>query len=101
MTAPPTTMGEHSFCVQWRFVVPPDNTFRIVVMQRRDGPFRKDLIGGAGHYYTSVEAYHSIEGRWNHMPGSSSGGYASFESAMQAAEGMWRAAAPKVIGVAA
>lgn len=94
-----TTMAEHSTSVEWRFVVPPHNTRRIVVTQRQDGPFRKDSVGAAGHYYTSVEVLDGkIDGMWLHLPGSSSGGHSSFESAMNVAGGIWHAAVTKASG---
>ena len=48
-------MSDHSFDVEWRYVVPPRNETRITIRQRQDGPFREDVVGGEGHYHVSVE----------------------------------------------
>lgn len=84
-------MSDHSFKCQWYFVVPPRNLSRIVISQRQDGPFRDKLVGGAGHYSVSMENYES-GGYWVHVPGSTSGGYSSFERAFEHAERVWRRA---------
>lgn len=80
-------MAEHRVSVEWRFVVPPQNTTRVVIMQRTDGPFAKDAVGRAGHYYVSVE---TNEGKgWRHVKGSSSGGHMNQDIAVEAAEEVW------------
>lgn len=92
-------MADHCFCVEWRFVVPPDNTHRVVITQRKDGPFRPDDVGGSGYYYTGVEAITpDYGGGWSHVPGSANGGLRSLQEAMRSAESKWRAAMPMPIG---
>ena len=80
-------MHEHAVMVQWYFVVPPTNTTRVLVMQRRDGPFNADQVGGRGYYYVSIERL--VDATWTHANGSSMGGYNSAEAAIAAAEGVW------------
>jgi hypothetical protein len=88
-----STMAEHSFDVAWRFVVPPENTRRVVITQRQDGPFRPNHVGGTGHYYVGLEAYDTgIDGFWRHVPGSALGGYDSYAIALGFAERLWHAA---------
>lgn len=85
--APPTTtMPQHSVDVTWRYVVPPRNDVQVTIMLRQDGPFRKDTIGGKGHYYTSIEDM--VRGRWCHREGST-GGHATFDVAFAVAERAW------------
>lgn len=94
-----TTMAEHSFSVEWRFVVPPDNTHRIVIHQRQDGRFRANTVGGRGYYCTSIEAItDDYGGGWAHMPGSSTGGHPSFQIAMEIAERKWREVVAQALG---
>lgn len=83
-------MKEHSFSVEWRYVVPPGNDVRIVIQQRTDGPFRKDKVGGTGHYYAAREEFTHSHG-WRHIQGTATGGHASFDLAFAAAEAQWRA----------
>lgn len=86
-------MQDHSTSVEWRYVVPPSNTARVVIMQRKDGPFRKDEQSSKGHYYVSVERL--VGGNWQHVVGSSSGGYSRFEIAMRAAERVFEDLLPR------
>lgn len=86
-------MRDHSFTCEWRFVVPPANTRRVVISQRQDGPFRSDTTGGQGFYHTSMETL--AGGRWEHVPGSATGGHKSYAAAFAVAERAWRAAITK------
>ena len=81
-------MSDHSFDVEWRYVVPPRNETRITISQRQDGPFREDVVGGEGHYHVSVEVY--WRGQWVHREGSSSGAYSSWQEAFLAAIAKWQ-----------
>lgn len=81
------TMDDHSLHIDWTYVVPPANSVRIVIQQRRDGPFHKDAERGRGHYYIGVERYNGDT--WRHVPGSSGGGFHSFEEAHRAAAARW------------
>lgn len=83
------SMNDHSDNVQWRFVVPPANVSRVVISQRQDGPFRKDTIGGQGHYYVSAEVLDTRTSIWKHVPGSSGGGYPDFKTAHRLASEKW------------
>ncbi len=80
-------MKNHLSFVEWTYPVPPSNVCRLCIMQRQDGPFAKDTIGGAGHYYTSIEDIR--RGVWEHRTGSSTGGHASFAIAFKIAEAQW------------
>lgn len=81
------SMRDHSFDVTWRFVVPPANVERLVITQRQDGPFRADTVAGRGHYYVSQERM--VNGRWEHVEGSSIGALAGFADACGRAEVVW------------
>lgn len=83
-------MQDHTLNVQWRFAVPPANNVRIVIEQRRDGPFRKHTVGGDGHYYTSVERYVGHE--WKHITGTATGGHHSYQVAERVAAEQWERA---------
>lgn len=95
----PREMRDHSFDVTWLYVVPPANTQRIAITQRQDGPFRRDTVGGRGHYYTYREEL--VAGHhWTRVTGSATGGHASFEIAYDIAERAWRTAIAKSEGSA-
>ena len=82
------SMDEHSFDVTWRFVVPSENTQRVVITQRQDGPFRGDEVGGSySHYYVSREEI--VRGQWQHATGSSRGAFKSYAEAHRIAEQVW------------
>jgi hypothetical protein len=83
------SMDDHSFDVTWRFAVPPGNSMRVVITQRRDGAFRRDEVGGRGHYYVSREV---LTDKWEHVNGSACGGYSSYGMAHRVAEGLWTVA---------
>lgn len=94
-----STMSNHTTEVLWHYVVPPANVERVVITQRRDGPFRSDKVGGVGHYYTSREQL--VRGKWQHVSGSANGGFRSFEQAYAVAEQAWHAAIAKGTGAGA
>jgi hypothetical protein len=79
--------------VEWRYVIPPANSSRVVIMQRLDGAFKGNTVGGPGHYYTSVEVL--LDGtQWVHVPGSATGGHPSFEEAFRVASEQWQQRTP-------
>lgn len=82
-------MNDHSFDVEWRFVVPPHNTHRIVISQRQDGPFRPDSVGGRGNYSVSTECLDTSTGLWAHVSASASGGYNDYDQAHRVASERW------------
>lgn len=65
--------------VEWRFVVDAGK-YKTVISQRKDGPFAKDVTGGKGHYYVSLE-YYAGDGNWRHVAQSTSGAWHSLEEA--------------------
>lgn len=81
------SMYDHSFDVTWRYVVPPENDTRVVITQRQDGPFRKDITGGQGNYYVSGEGM--FRGRWQHIEGSTRMTCNSLTEAEKSAEELW------------
>lgn len=81
------TMQEHIVWVSWEYIVPSRNETKIVISQRKDGPFFKDEIGEDGYYYVSIEDI--IFGRWTHREGSSCGGLNSFLAAELKAQELW------------
>lgn len=84
-------MDDHAFDVEWRFVIPPWNTRRVVITQRQDGPFAADNIGEKGHYYVSMEQLVELS-RWEHIQWSTHMlAYDRWEKAHQAAERTWLA----------
>lgn len=89
-----SSMAACSSTVNWTFVVPPANSTRIVITQRRDGPFLADAVGGRGHYYASVEDLGGSA--WVHRAGASCGGLRSFLQAEQVAKEMWARECEKV-----
>lgn len=83
------SMNDHRDDVEWRFVVPPANTNRVVISQRQDGPFKNDTVGGPGHYYVSAEALGPRSNTWKHVNGSAGGGYPDFKTAHRLASEKW------------
>jgi hypothetical protein len=80
-------VNNHKTEVQWTYTVPPHNDARVLITQRQDSPFSRHVVGGKGHYYTSVELL--IRGQWAHSEGSASGGHRTFEEAYEQAESQW------------
>lgn len=84
------TMGNYSFEVKWTFVVPPANSTRVEIMQRQDGPFRGDVVGGRGHYYVSLQQLDRGASLWRHVAGSTHAvGLPNFGRAFEVAQAMW------------
>ncbi len=86
------TMDAHATEVVWTFVVPPSNSHRVQITQRKDGPFHDDKVGGDGYYYVSKEWHDSQTNLWRHVVGSASGGHASWAVAHRVATEVWNRA---------
>ncbi len=88
-------MENHALDVRWHFTVPHkvayiDNMRHVIISQRIDGPFRDNLIGGCtGFYHVSVAVYSRRKEQWEHIEGSTSGGFNGFEEAKRVAREKW------------
>lgn len=84
------TMGNHSAQVTWAFIVPPANSIKVEIVQRQDGAYRGDTVGGRGHYFVGLSELDVRTSLWRHVPGSTHPvGLPNFGRAFEVAQTMW------------
>lgn len=81
-------MRNYEAFIEQRFVV-PNTPLQIVITQRRDPAFRESApLSEDGYYYVAAEESDG-GGNWNHVRGSTRGGFRGYDAAYRQAETLW------------